>query len=42
MMPELEECISDQMGDATDACLMQQYCFEVKWQYVQPLTTSHG
>ncbi len=42
MMPELEECISDQLGDATNASLMQQYCSEVKWQYVQPLTTNHG
>ena len=42
MMPELEECISDQLGDAINARLMQQYCSEVKWQYVQPLTTNHG
>ncbi len=34
MRPELEECISYWMGDANSAW----YCFEVKWQYVQPLT----
>ncbi len=34
MRPELEECISNWMGDANSAW----YYLEVKWQYVQPLT----